>query len=144
MFTQRVEVVIRATLVAATGAFVSAIGVAGPAIAAPIGSQQTLVGAWSGPVAGDTGECGKSSAEYAFSPDGTYRYAALYENCDAVMIDGHYELQAEGNVLQTSVEVCGDPRGCPAGPSILTTSISTPDPDSIVLDGLYPYHRQKG
>ena len=142
MVGREVKVVAHATLVAAAAACVSAIGLAGAAIAGAV-SQQALVGAWLGPAFGDTGECGIASAEYAFSPDGTYRYQAIYDNCAAVMIDGHYELQAEGGVLQTSMEECGAP-GCPPGPSILTTSISAVDPDSIVLDGRYTYRRQHG
>jgi hypothetical protein len=142
MFGREVKVVARATVVAAAAAWVSAIGLTGAPTAAAV-SQQALVGAWLGPPFGDTGECGRASAEYAFSPDGIYRYQAIYDNCDAVMIDGHYELQADGGVLQTSMEECGAP-GCPPGPSILTTSISAVDPDSIVLDGRYTYRRQHG
>jgi len=142
MVGREVKVVAHATLVAAAAACVSAIGLAGAAIAGAV-SQQALVGAWLGPAFGDTGECGIASAEYAFSPDGTYRYQAIYDNCAAVMIDGHYELQAEGGVLQTSMEECGE-AGCPPGPSILTMSISAVYPDSVVLDGRYTYRRQHG
>ena len=142
MFGREFKVVARATLVAAAAACTSAIGLAGAPTAGAV-SQPALVGAWLGPPFGDTGECGRASAEYAFSPDGIYRYQAIYDNCDAVMIDGHYELQADGGVLQTSMEECGAP-GCPPGPSILTTSISAVDPDSIVLDGRYTYRRQHG
>jgi hypothetical protein len=142
MFGREVKVVARATLVAAAAACVSAIGLAGAPTAGAV-SQQTLVGAWLGPAVGGTDECGTASAEYAFSPDGTYRYQAIYDGCAAVMIDGHYELQADGGVLQTSMDACGDP-GCPPGPSVLTTSISATDPDSIVLDGRYTYRRQHG
>jgi hypothetical protein len=56
------------------------------------------------------------------------------------MIEGHYQLQADGGVLQISMEVCGEP-GCPQGQSVLSTSISAIDPDSIVLDGRYTYRR---
>jgi hypothetical protein len=62
------------------------------------------------------------------------------ETCAMVMIDGRYELQAEGGVLQLSMDECGDP-GCPPGPSTLT--ISATDPDTIVLDGR-TYLRQHG
>ncbi len=145
MFGREVSVVARATVVAAAAACASAIGLAGAAIAGAV-SQQTLVGAWSGPAAGafgDTGECGTGSAEVAFSPDGTYRYRAIYPNCDPVMIDGHYELQSEGGVLHTSPDACGYP-GCPPGVSPQTTPISGTDPDSFVLDGQYTYGRQHG
>ena len=142
MFGQEVKVVARVTLVGAVAAGVSAIGLAGAAAADAV-SQQTLVGAWLGPAIGGMDECGTASAEYAFSPDGTYRYRAVSDNCKAVMIDGRYELQADGGVLQTRMEECGDP-GCPAGPSILTMSINAIDPDSIVLDGRYTYRRQHG
>jgi hypothetical protein len=142
MFGQEINVVGRMTLVAAAAACLSAIGLGGAAIADAV-SQPSLVGAWSGPVVGNTGECGNAWGEFAFSPDGTYRYAAIYENCGAIMIDGHYQLQAEGTVLQTSMELCSDP-GCPPGPSSLTTSINAPDPDTIVLDGRYTYRRQHG
>jgi hypothetical protein len=142
MFGQEVKVVGRATLVAAAAVCASAIAVADAAIAGAV-SQPSLVGAWLGAVVGNTGECGNAWAEFAFSPDGTYRYAAIYETCAAIMIDGHYQLQAEGTVLQTSMELCSDP-GCPPGPSTLTTSITAPDPDTIVLDGAYTYRRQHG
>src|SRR5262245_38845565 len=139
MVGRQVKVVARTAL--ATAAVV-AIGLAGAPTAAAV-SQQALVGAWSGPAISDTGECGRASAEYAFSPDGTYRYQARYDNCDAVMIDGHYELQAEGGVLQLSMELCGEV-GCPPGPSTLTTSISAIGADTIVLDGRYTYRRLHG
>jgi hypothetical protein len=79
---------------------------------------------------------------FAFSPNGAYRYVALYEGCTSVMIDGHYELQADGTVLQLSMDECGDP-GCPPGSSSLTTSLGVIDPDNIVLDGRYTYQRQQ-
>jgi hypothetical protein len=60
-----------------------------------------------------------------------------------VMIDGRYELQADGGVLQLSMDECEDP-GCPPGLSTLTTSISAIDPDTIVLDGRNTYQRQHG
>jgi hypothetical protein len=141
MIGREVKAVTRVALVAAAVACVSAIGLAGAAPAGAV-SQQTLVGAWLGPALGDTGECGTASAEYAFSPNGTYRYQAIYDNCDAVMMDGHYELQADGGVLQTSVEECGQ-AGCPPGPSTLTMSVTAIDPDGIVLDG-HSYRRQHG
>ena len=56
------------------------------------------------------------------------------------MIDGHYQLQADGGVLQLSIEECGD-SGCPPGLSTFTTPISGVDPDTIVLDG-GTYQRQ--
>jgi hypothetical protein len=105
---------------------------------------QTLVGAWSGPATiGNTGECGNGSAEYAFAPNGTYRYAAAYDGCAPAMVDGHYELQADGGVLQLSMELCGAP-GCPDGPTVLTTPITTPNPDTFVLDSRYTYQREHG
>jgi hypothetical protein len=140
MFGQ-VKLLARATFVVVAGACVHAIGLADAATAAAV-SPQTLVGTWVGPAMGDTGECGTAAGVYAFGPDGTYRYQAMYGTCDAVMIDGHYELQADGSVLQISMELCGEP-GCPPDPSIQTTSISAVDPDSIVLDGRYVYHRQR-
>ena len=74
------------------------------------------------------------------SPNGVYRYLAVYPGCAIVMIDGHYELQADGGVLQLSVDACGDP-GCPPGLSTLTTPISATDPNTIVLDGRNTYIR---
>jgi hypothetical protein len=142
MSGHEVRVVARATFVAAVVTALSAIGLAGAAIADAV-SQETLVGAWLGPAIGDPGDCGNGEAEFAFSPNGTYRYQAIYQNCDPVMIDGRYELQADGGVLQMVMELCGDP-GCPPGATIQTTSISASDPDTIVLDGRYTYHRQRG
>ncbi|MBV8929298.1 MAG: hypothetical protein JO152_09260, partial [Mycobacteriaceae bacterium] len=107
-------------------------------------SQQTLVGAWLGPAVGDYGDCGAGSAEFAFSPDGTYRYQAIYNGCDPVMFDGHYELLADGGVLQTSMEECGQVSCPPGPPAVVSTSISSSEPDSIVLNGSYVYHRQPG
>jgi hypothetical protein len=132
----------RVTLVAAAAAAASVIGISGAPVAGAV-SQQTLVGAWSGPATGGPGECVNGSAEYAFAPNATYRYHAIYDNCDDVMFDGHYELQADGGVLQMTVELCGEP-GCPPGPSILTTSISATGPDAFVLDGRYTYRRLQG
>jgi hypothetical protein len=87
---------------------------------------------------------GRSPAIFAFSPNGTYRYLAVYENCGTtVMIDGRYEPQADGGVLQLSMDECGD-TGCPPGPSTLMASISAIDPDTIVLDGRNTYQRQDG
>jgi hypothetical protein len=142
MFGREVKGASRAAFVGVAALCASVTGLAGAAIAGAV-TQQTLVGAWSGPPIGDTGECGRGLGEYAFSPDGTYRYTVVYDNCDAVLVDGHYQLQADGGVLQISIETCGQ-EGCPPGPSILTTSISAVDPDSIVLDGHYTYHRQRG
>jgi hypothetical protein len=87
------------------------------------------------------GECGTGAGVIAFSPNGVYRYVAGSDGCGMVMIDGRYELQADGGVLQLSMDECGDP-GCPPGP--LTTSISAIDPDTIVLDGRNTYLRQHG
>jgi hypothetical protein len=139
MFGHAVKIVSNATLGAA--AAMLATGLAGAPLAAAV-EAQSLVGAWSGPATiGDTGECGSGSAEVAFSPNGVYRYVAVYENCEMVMIDGRYELQADGGVLQLSMDECGNP-GCPPGPSTLTTSISAVDPETIVLDGRNTYKRQ--
>jgi hypothetical protein len=125
--------------VALAGVCASAIGLAGAPAAAAV-SQQTLIGAWSGPALDDAGDCGPTSAEYSFSPDGTYRYTAVSANCDAVIIDGHYELQADGGVLATSMDQCGQP-GCPDGPAVRTVSITAAGPDSLVLDGRVTYRR---
>jgi hypothetical protein len=141
MFGHAVKIVSHATLAAA--AAVLAIGLTGAPLAAAVDAQ-ALVGAWSGPATiGDTGECGTAPGVFAFSPNGAYRYLAVYENCGTVMIDGRYELQADGGVLQLSMDECGDP-GCPPGESTLTKSISAVDPDTIVLDGRYTYQRQHG
>jgi hypothetical protein len=137
-----VKVAGRAALVGAATVSAAIAGLIGAASAGAV-TQQILVGAWSGPPIGDTGECGNAQAEYAFSPDGTYRYTVVYANCDAVLVDGHYQLQSDGGVLQISIETCGQ-EGCPPGPSILTTSITASGPDSIVLDGRYTYRRQRG
>jgi hypothetical protein len=142
MFGRQARAVARVGVVASAAACLSATALAGAAVAGAI-DQQILVGAWSGPGIGETGDCGPASAEFAFSPNGTYRYQAIYGGCPRVMIDGHYELQADGRVLQISMEECGDP-GCPPGPSSLTTSISAIDPDNIVLDGRYAYRREHG
>lgn len=139
MFGDVVKAVYRAMLLAATAVLV--IGLAGAPRAFAVG-EQALVGAWSGPpTIGDTGSCGSGSGLFAFSPNGTYRYVALYDGCISVMIDGHYELQADGTVLQLSMDECADP--CPQGPPTLTTSLGIIDPDNIVLDGRYTYQRQR-
>jgi hypothetical protein len=139
MFGHAVKLASQASLGAA-GALL-AIGLAEAPPAAAVDAQ-TLVGSWAGPAAlGDTGECGPAAGVFAFSPNGVYRYVGGYENCAMVMIDGRYELQADGGVLQLSMDECGDP-GCPPGP--LTTSISAIDPDTIVLDGRNTYLRQHG
>jgi hypothetical protein len=130
----------RVTLVAAAAS--AAIGVAGAPTAGAV-SQQTLIGAWSGPAIGDPGECGNGYAEYAFAPNGTYRYHAVYDTCDGVMFDGHYELQADGGVIQMGLELCSNP-GCPPGQPNRTMSISAVDPNTIVLDGRYTYRRLEG
>jgi hypothetical protein len=142
MFGHAVKFVAPATLAAAVATL--AIGLTAAPLASAVDAQ-ILVGAWSGPAAiGDTGECGGASAVFAFSPNGGYRYVAVYEDCGTtVMIDGRYELQADGGVLQLSMDECGD-TGCPPGPSTLTASISAVDPDTIVLDGRYTYQRQHG
>jgi hypothetical protein len=140
MFGHAVKIVSQATLGAA--AAILAIGLAGAPSAGAV-EAPSLVGAWSGPATiGDTAECGGASAEFAFSPNGGYRYVAVDPNCGIVMIDGRYEIQADGGVLQLSIDECGNP-GCPPGPSTVTKSISAVDPDTIVLDG-HTYQRQHG
>jgi hypothetical protein len=139
MFGHAVRIVSPATLAAA--AAVLAIGLAAAPPAAAVDAQ-TLVGSWAGPpTLGDIGECGTAAGVFAFSPNGVYRYVAGSEGCAMVMIDGRYELQADGGVLQLSMDECGDP-GCPPGPS--TLAISAIDPDTIVLDGRNTYLRQHG
>ena len=140
MFGHAVKIVSHATLGAAAATL--AIGLTGAPPAAAV-EAQALVGAWSGPATmGDTDECAAASAEFAFSPNGGYRYLAVDPNC-VVAIDGHYELQADGGVLQLTIDDCENP-GCPPGqPSTLTKSISAVGPDTIVLDG-YTYQRQHG
>ena len=138
MFGHAVKIVSRAALAAATAMLAIALA---PAPLAAAVDAQTLVGSWAGPpTLGDIGECGAAAGIFAFSPNGVYRYVAGSETCAMVMIDGRYELQAEGGVLQLSMDECGDP-GCPPGPSTLT--ISATDPDTIVLDGR-TYRRQHG
>jgi hypothetical protein len=140
MFGHAVKIVSHATLGAAAATL--AIGLTGAPPAAAV-EAQSLVGAWSGPATmGDTDDCAGASAEFAFSPNGGYRYLAVDPNCGMVIIDGHYELQADGGVLQLTIDNCGDP-GCPPGPSTLTKSISAAGPDTIVLDG-HTYQRQHG
>jgi hypothetical protein len=142
MFGRRHRVAARVSLVAAATAGVSVIGLAQAATAGAV-SQQTLVGAWSGPAAiGATGECGNAKGEYAFSPDGTYRYRSSSDTCDGLLIEGHYQLQADGGVLQTSMEECSDP-GCPEVPLVGSMSISAVNPDTIVLDGRYTFLRER-
>ena len=137
------KIMARMALVSAAAAVVSAIGLVGAPTARAV-TNEAVVGTWAGPATiGDTGDCGRSSGLYAFSPDGSYRYTALYDTCGAVMIDGHYELQADGSVLQLAMEVCGQ-TGCPPGPSVLATSISASDPDTILLGGNYTYRRLRG
>jgi hypothetical protein len=137
MLGHAVKTTYLATLLTATAGLVVGLGVA-PAAAAVTG--QALVGAWSGPATiGNTGDCGAGSGIYSFSPNGTYRYSAVFEGCDSVMIDGQYELQADGSVLQLSLDQCGD-SGC-AWPTF-TTSINVIDADNFVLDGRYPYKRE--
>ena len=139
MFGHAVKIVSRAAFAAATAMLAIALA---PAPLAAAVDAQTLVGSWAGPpTLGDIGECGTAAGIFAFSPNGGYRYVAGSENCAMVMIDGRYELQADGGVLQLSMDECGDP-GCPPGPSTLT--ISATDPDTIVLDGRNTYLRQRG
>ena len=138
MFGHAVKTFSHATLGAAAATL--AIGLTGAPPAAAV-EAQSLVGAWSGPpTMGDTDDCAPPSAEFAFSPNGGYRYLAVDPNCGMVVIDGHYELQADGGVLQLTIDDCGSP-GCPPGPSTLTKSISAVNPDTIVLDGS-TYQRQ--
>jgi hypothetical protein len=138
MFGHAVKIISRAAL--AVAAAVIAIGLVPAPLAAAVDAQ-TLVGSWAGPpTLGDVSECGIGAGVFAFSPNGVYRYVAGAENCGMVMIDGHYELQADGGVLQLSMDECGDP-GCPPGPS--TLAISSTDPNTMVLDGR-TYLRQHG
>jgi hypothetical protein len=139
MFGYAVKIVSRAAPAAA--AALLAIGVAPAPLAAAVDAQ-TLVGAWVGPATlGYTGECGKMAGQFAFSPNGVYRYLAVHPDCGILMIDGHYELQADGGVLQLSIDECGD-SGCPPGLSTFTTPISAVDPDTFLLDG-GTYQRQR-
>jgi hypothetical protein len=139
MFGHGVKIFVRATVGAAVATL--AIGLVGVRPAAAV-EAQSLVGAWLGPATiGDTGECGPASGLFSFSPNGGYRYLAMYPDCGIVMVDGRYELQNDGGVLQLSMDECGDP-GCPPGPSMLTQSISATNPDTIVLDGRFTYQRQ--
>ena len=139
MFGYAVKIVSRTALAAAAATL--AISLAPAPLAAAVDAQ-ILVGAWVGPATlGDTGECGPTAGQFSFSPNGVYRYLAVHPDCGILMIDGHYELQADGGVLQLSIDVCGDP-GCPPGLSTFTTPISAVDPDTIVLDGRNTYQRQ--
>jgi hypothetical protein len=132
----------RAGCVVAAAACLAAVGLTGAGTAGAV-DQQTMVGAWIGPATiGDVAGCANGSAEYAFSPNGTYRYAVLYDDCGAAMVDGHYELQGDGGVLQLSMELCSAP-GCPDGPNTLTTPISSPDNETLIM-GSYTYKRQHG
>jgi hypothetical protein len=138
MFGYAVKFVSRTALAAAAATL--AIGLAPAPLAAAVDAQ-TLVGSWAGPATlGDTGECAPTAGQFAFSPNGVYRYLAVYRDCGIVMIDGHYELQADGGVLQLSIDECGAP-GCPPGLSTLTTPISATGSDTIVLDGRNTYVR---
>ena len=131
----------RGMVVGATAACVAAVGLTGAAVAgATPAPSLSLVGAWSGPAIGTAGDCGGSSAEYSFSPNGTYRYKALYDNCDGIFVDGRYEIRDNGSTLQTTMDQCSAP-GCPADASVITMSISAVDRDSIVLNGQYAYRR---
>jgi hypothetical protein len=138
MYGHWARIASRATVGAAAAAL--AIGLVGAPSATAVDAQ-SLVGSWSGPATlGDTGECAPASGLFAFSPNGGYRYLAIYPDCGIVMIDGRYELQNGGDVLQLSMDECGDP-GCPPG-SPLTQSISATGPDTIVVDGRFTYQRQ--
>ena len=102
MFGHAVKTFSHATLGAAAATL--AIGLTGAPPAAAV-EAQSLVGAWSGPpTMGDTDDCAPPSAEFAFSPNGGYRYLAVDPNCGMVVIDGHYELQADGGVLQLTID----------------------------------------
>jgi hypothetical protein len=138
MFAHAVKIVSRAAVACTTA--VLAIALAPAPLAAAVDAQ-TLVGSWAGPpVLGDIGACGNAAGVFAFSPNGVYRYVAGSLDCKMVMIDGRYELQADGGVLQLSMDECGE-QGCPPGPSTLT--VSATGPDTIVLDGRN-YLRQRG
>jgi hypothetical protein len=138
MFGHAVKIVCHAALAAA--AAIPAMGLVTAPLAAAVDAQ-TLVGSWAGPPAlGDIGECGNAAGVFAFSPNGVYRYVAGSMDCAMVMIDGRYELQADGGVLQLSMDECGE-QGCPPGPSTLT--VSATGPDTLVLDGR-DYLRQHG
>jgi hypothetical protein len=138
MFGHAVKIVSRAALAAAAATL--AIGLAPAPVAAAVDAQ-ALVGSWAGaPVLGGLGECGTGAGVIAFSPNGVYRYVAGSDGCGMVMIDGRYELQSDGGVLQLSIDECGDP-GCPPGPT--TVTVSATGPDTIVLNG-QPYLRQHG
>jgi hypothetical protein len=138
MFGNAVKIVVRGALAAA--ATIVAIGLAPAPLAAAVDAQ-ALVGSWAGaPVLGGLGECGTGAGVIAFSPNGVYRYVAGSDGCGMVMIDGRYELQSDGGVLQLSIDECGDP-GCPPGPT--TVTVSATGPDTIVLNG-QPYLRQHG
>jgi hypothetical protein len=137
MFGYAVKVVSHAALAALA---IPAIGLVTAPLAAAVDAQ-TLVGSWAGPPAfGDLGDCGTGAGVFAFSPNGVYRFVAGSDGCGMVMIDGRYELQPDGGVLQLSIDECGDP-GCPPGPSTMT--VSATGPDTIVLNG-QTYLRQHG
>ena len=137
MFGNAVKIVVNAAIATAA---IPAIGLATAPLAAAVDAQ-TLVGSWAGaPTLGDVSACGTGAGVIAFSPNGVYRYVAAAEGCGMVMIDGRYELQSDGGVLQLSIDECGD-QGCPPGPATLT--VNATGPDSIVLNG-QPYLRQHG
>jgi hypothetical protein len=137
MFGNAVKIVVRGALAAVT---IPAIGLVTAPLAAAVDAQ-ALVGSWAGaPVLGGLGDCGTGAGVIAFSPNGVYRYVAGSDGCGMVMIDGRYELQSDGGVLQLSIDECGDP-GCPPGPT--TVTVSATGPDTIVLNG-QPYLRQHG
>jgi hypothetical protein len=135
MFGNAVKIVVRGALAAVA---IPAIGLVTAPLAAAVDAQ-ALVGSWAGaPVLGGLGDCGTGAGVIAFSPNGVYRYVAGSDGCGMVMIDGRYELQSDGGVLQLSIDECGDP-GCPPGPT--TVTVSATGPDTIVLNG-QPYLRQ--
>ena len=133
-----VKIISRAALATATATLAIALA---PAPLAAAVDAQTLVGSWAGPpTLGGLGDCGTGAGVIAFSPNGVYRYVGGSDGCGMVMIDGRYELQSDGGVLQLSIDECGDP-GCPPGPTTMT--ISATGSDTIVLNG-QPYLRQHG
>jgi hypothetical protein len=137
MFGYAVKNVVCAALAATA---IPAISLVTAPLAAAVDAQ-ALVGSWAGaPVLGGLGDCGTGAGVIAFSPNGVYRYVAGSDGCGMVMIDGRYELQSDGGVLQLSIDECGDP-GCPPGPT--TVIVSATGPDTIVLNG-QTYLRQHG
>lgn len=64
------------------------------------GGEESLIGAWQGPVPEPAGDCGTGSGEFVFEPDGTYSFQAIYDsgNC-GYPDDGTYQTyqDAQGN-----------------------------------------------